>query len=91
VKYDYARAKCALGSYAGLPTQTVLMYYMLNGAKQEPQVVHKYTWEQREGVAVDAVIPKIPKGDLAIWFVCSSRAQTTYDSDYSKNFNFKIQ
>jgi hypothetical protein len=94
IKYDLERARCSLGSYAGVPTRSVVLMYTVNGQDPKEIVVESYSRNNENSGAdryhVDPIIPLTQKGDLAIWFRCSSRAGTEYDSDFGKNFNFKI-
>jgi hypothetical protein len=86
IKYDIGRAKCPLGEYAGFPTRYIMLGYSLNGHPQE----YKYIHAGRDPIATEPVLTEVPKGDLALWVRCSSRAATTYDSNDSQNFHFLV-
>jgi hypothetical protein len=86
IDYDIARAKCksTIGKY-GYDSKTVSAFVSLNGKEAVEQVVHlnKQTHKPHFKLA--------EKGQLAVWFKCSSSVDTVFDSNFSKNYIFTVQ
>jgi hypothetical protein len=88
IDYDLSRAKCSSAFTHGHETRFVSLCYSLNGQVQREIILSAPSNQQHHEQA--PIITQVPKGDLAIWFRCSSAANTTYDSNFGKNFNFKV-
>ncbi|KAJ3309637.1 hypothetical protein HDV04_005887 [Boothiomyces sp. JEL0838] len=90
VKYDLYRAKCDHAHEDGFDTWGVYLNYAFNDdfsntvttaiARSPTGTLEYYT-------------PSISlkRGKLAIWVFCSSEMDTTYDSNYGKNWIFNVE
>jgi hypothetical protein len=87
IDYDFARATCPHSFTHGMDTWVVSLCYSINGQVQQEKVIGIPDGQLQYK---DEPIINVPQGDLAIWFRCSSASKTTYDSNYGKNFNFKV-
>ncbi|KAI8909222.1 hypothetical protein EDD86DRAFT_247481 [Gorgonomyces haynaldii] len=93
IRYDLARAKCEHYSTHGADTWSVGAYWAFNGNYNNIGSGRiAYTpYPGADQQYYEPVITNVPKGDLAIWFACGSEVGTTWDSNYGKNWHFKIQ
>jgi hypothetical protein len=85
IQYDQSRATCSSARLAyGPETKYSVVTYSING--KTPVEKNVLLLNQ----VFEPVIDNLEKGEISIWFRCTSMRDTTYDSNFSKNFNYTI-
>ncbi|KAJ3270998.1 hypothetical protein HDV01_007148 [Terramyces sp. JEL0728] len=93
LQYDLQRAVCPHASTHGADTWTVAAHWMCNNDfnNVSQAAIANTPFPGATQQYFEPTISNPPTGDLAIWFVCSSEAGTSYDSNYGQNWHFSVQ